>query len=334
MYYGPVMMDLEGKEITEKEKALIKNQTVGGILLFSRNYESKHALKDMIAKLRSLAQKPLLIAVDHEGGRIWRFEEGFSKLPAAAQFGKLYDEKGREFACELAQQAGWLMAAELLDCGIDLSFAPVLDLGRGISEVIADRAFHADPNIVAELAGAFIRGMNQVGMSATGKHFPGHGGCAPDSHFAEAIDTRSLETILAEDMLPFEKLGAALGAIMPAHVIYPAVDSVPAGFSHRWLQTILREKLQFKGAIISDCLSMKGASMAGDFVLRARMALDAGCDMVILAQQDRDKLQWFLEKLDKTNSAQASERLNALAGKFQTAALKAKRPTSLSNVNC
>lgn len=325
MYYGPVMMDLEGQTLTPKERDLLKNQSVGGILLFSRNYAGLDSLKELVEELRSTAKNSLLIAVDHEGGRVWRFKEDFTKLPAAGYFGKVYDRDPKE-ACPLAHNAGFVMAAELLDCGIDLSLTPILDLDKGISEVIGDRAFHQEPNAVAELASAFIRGMNTVGMAATGKHFPGHGGCAPDSHFAEAIDPRPLATLLAEDILPFARLSPNLAGIMPAHVIYPAVDSVPAGYSKRWLQDILREQLQFKGAIISDCLSMKAASMPGDFVLRARMALDAGCDMVILAQQDRDQLQWVLDKLDRTTSTVAVERLKGLAGKFQNEARKMARP--------
>lgn len=328
MHYGPVMIDLEGTEISSKEKELLQNPNVGGVLLFSRNYAGLTALKALVAELRALAKNPLLIAVDHEGGRVWRFKEGFTKLPPAADYGKLYARDPKS-ALNLAYNAGWVMAAELLDCGIDLSLAPVLDLDSGISEVIGDRAFHSDPNILAELAAAFIQGMNKVGMAATGKHFPGHGGCAPDSHFAEAIDTRPLETLLANDMVPFAKLNTVLAAVMPAHVIYSAVDSVPAGYSKRWLQEILRKQLQFNGAIISDCLSMQAASMAGDFVLRARMALDAGCDMVILAQQDRNQLLWVLDKLERTTSIPSNERLQALAGKFQNEQIKMTRPTAL-----
>lgn len=328
MHYGPVMIDLEGTDISSKEKELLQNQNVGGVLLFTRNYAGLTALKALVAELRALTKNPLLIAVDHEGGRVWRFKEGFTKLPPAADYGKLYSRDPKA-ALNLAYNAGWVMAAELLDCGIDLSLAPVLDLDSGISEVIGDRAFHSDPNTLTELAGAFIQGMNKVGMAATGKHFPGHGGCAPDSHFAEAIDPRPLETLLANDMIPFAKLNTALAAVMPAHVIYSAVDSVPAGYSLRWLQDILRKQLQFNGAIISDCLSMQAASMAGDFVLRARMALDAGCDMVILAQQDRDQLLWVLDKLERTTSAASNERLAALAGKFQNEQIKVTRPTAL-----
>jgi beta-N-acetylhexosaminidase len=328
MYYGPVMIDLEGKELNHKERELLKNQSVGGVLLFSRNYAGIDSLKALIAEIRAVAKNPLLIAVDHEGGRIWRFQEDFTKLPAAGYYGNVYERDAKE-ALNLTYNAGRVMAAELLDCGIDLSLAPILDLNRGISEVIGDRAFHREAAAVSILAESLIRGMNTVGMAATGKHFPGHGGCAPDSHFAPAIDNRPLETLLAEDIVPFAKLNKALAAIMPAHVTYPAVDSVPAGYSKRWLQEILREQLQFKGAIISDCLSMKAAAMPGDFVLRARMAIDAGCDMVILAQQDRDHLQWVLDKLERTNSAVSTQRLKALAGKFLDETRKTARPALL-----
>jgi beta-N-acetylhexosaminidase len=326
MHYGPLMIDLEGIELNEKERELLQHANVGGVILFTRNYKDVDTLKALVNDIRMTAKKPLLIAVDHEGGRVWRFKEGFSKLPAAKHYSELYAQNP-ENGLQAAQDAGWIMAAELLDCGIDLSLAPVLDLDRGISAVIGDRAFGADPQVVSRLAGAFIEGMKLVGMAATGKHFPGHGGCAPDSHVAEAIDSRSFDAILAEDLIPFIDLHDKLGALMPAHVIYPAVDSVPAGFSRIWLQDILRKRFQFEGAIISDCLSMKGAAIGGDFVVRARMALDAGCDMVILCQQTRDVVQWVLDNLNRTTSALSNERLSRLAGHFSNAARKAPRPT-------
>jgi len=325
MHYGPLMIDLEGTTLNPKERALLQHPAVGGVILFTRNYIDKASLKALVVEIRTVANKPILIAVDHEGGRVWRFHKDFTKLPAARRYGQEFKEDP-EAAKKFAQNAGWVMAAELLDCEIDLSLAPVLDLDKGVSAVIGDRAFERDPKIVSQLAKAFIDGMNSVGMQATGKHFPGHGSCAPDSHFSEAIDDRTLDEMLNEDLIPFKELSASLGAVMPSHVVYPKVDSVPAGYSKRWLQDILRKQLGFNGAIISDCLSMKGAAIGGDFVVRARMALDAGCEMVILCQQERSLMQWVLDNLDRETSAESHQRLSRLVGNFQNEKRKLKRP--------
>lgn len=325
MQYGPVMIDLEGKTLLPSEHALLAHPRVGGVIFFTRNYQDIAQLKALIIDVRAAAQKPLLLAVDHEGGKVWRFNEGFTKLPPAKHYGDLYQQDSGE-ALKSAHNAGWVMATELLDCGIDFSLAPVLDLEKGMSEVIGDRAFARDPQVVSELAKAFIQGMNAVGMSATGKHFPGHGGCIPDSHIAKPVDDRTLEALLTDDLIPFTNLSGILGAVMPAHITYPAVDTVPAGFSRRWLQDILRGQLAFKGAIISDCLSMKGAAIGGDFVVRAQMAIDAGCDMVILCQQTRDLVMWFLDNLGRDSTAESSQRLSNMAAQFQNEARKANKP--------
>lgn len=326
MHYGPLMIDIEGIELTAAERGLLQHPAVGGIILFGRNYKDIDSLKSLVTDLRMTAKRPLLIAVDHEGGRVWRFQKDFTKLPAARRYGDLYRTDEKE-GLELARNAGWVMAAELLDCGIDLSLAPVLDVDKGVSSVIGDRAFDTDPQVISRLAGAFIEGMNRVGMAATGKHFPGHGGCAPDSHFAEAVDSRTLEQLWVDDLIPFRELNDKLSAVMPSHVLYPAVDSVPAGYSKVWLQTVLREQVHFTGAIISDCLSMKAAAIGGDFVIRARMALDAGCDMVILCQQERKLMQWVLDNLDRKTSTLSNQRLSHLAANFQAEARKAPRPS-------
>jgi beta-N-acetylhexosaminidase len=325
MQYGPVMIDLEGKTLLPSEHALLAHPRVGGVIFFTRNYQDIAQLKALIIDVRAAAQKPLLLAVDHEGGKVWRFNEGFTKLPPAKHYGDLYQQDSGE-ALKSAHNAGWVMATELLDCGIDFSLAPVLDLEKGMSEVIGERAFARDPQVVSELAKAFIQGMNAVGMSATGKHFPGHGGCIPDSHIAKPVDDRTLEALLTDDLIPFTNLSGILGAVMPAHITYPAVDTVPAGFSRRWLQDILRGQLAFKGAIISDCLSMKGAAIGGDFVVRAQMAIDAGCDMVILCQQTRDLVMWFLDNLGRDSTAESSQRLSNMAAQFQNEARKANKP--------
>ena len=316
MHYGPVMIDLSSTMLTADEEVLLTHPRIGGVILFARNYENSLQLKNLIATIRNIAKRPLLIAVDHEGGRVWQFETGFTKLPPAHEYGVLY-HKDLPKALQLVRDAGIIMAGELLECGVDLSFAPVMDLDKGISEVIGDRAFHRNPLVVTELAQAFIEGMNTIGMRATGKHFPGHGGCALDSHIAQPVDSRSLEELLADDLIPFMRLAPFLGAIMPAHIVYPKIDNVPAGFSRRWLQEILREQLAFNGAIISDCLSMQGAAIGGDFVIRARLALEAGCDMVILCHQRSEALTWVLDNLDRDGTKEASRRLALLAGNVE-----------------
>ncbi len=330
MHYGPMMIDLAGTALSAVERDLLQHPRVGGVIFFARNYTDIPALKKLIQDIRSIATKPLLLAVDHEGGRVWRFKEGFTLLPAAKKYGIGY-KQDPTIALKNAHDAGWIMATELLDCGIDFSLAPVLDVDTGLSAVIGDRAFHSDPLVTTALAKSFILGMNTVGMQATGKHFPGHGGCVLDSHIAKPIDERTLEELFAADLMPFQNLYAQLGAIMPALVTYPAIDSVPACFSKRWLYDILRVQLKFSGAIMSDCLSMKGASVAGDFIQRAQMALDAGCDMVILCQQTREQVAWVLDNLDRNANIESSERLALMAGKFQMAAnLKAKKPTLMA----
>ena len=313
MHYGPWMIDLEGQELTPKEGALLKHPGVGGIILYARNYSTYSTLKSLITQIRSEAKRPLLIAVDHEGGKVWQFFEGFNPTQTAAHFGQLY-AMDSSYAVMEAEKAGFLMASELIAVGIDISFAPVLDLNKGISALIGERSFHQDPNIVVELAGAFIKGMNAAGMKATGKHFPGHGNVTSDTHLESAIDARKYELFFVEDMIPFIKLSQKLGAVMPAHIVFPEVDTVPVGYSKRWLQNILRRDLKFTGAIISDCLSMKGAAIEGNFVLRARLALEAGCDMVMLCNQDRDLIQWVLDKLDRLPSKESQARLQAMAG--------------------
>jgi beta-N-acetylhexosaminidase len=274
-----VMIDLTGHELTAEERELLAHPAVGGVILFSRNFHDIEQLVELVRQTRAAARNPLIIAVDHEGGRVQRFKDGFSKIPAMADI--LVKASNDEQALHWAQEMGWLMATEVLAMDIDISFAPVLDI-NGISEVIGNRAFATEAKQIIPVARAFIRGMHQAGMKATGKHFPGHGSVRADSHIEIPIDERSWNEILETDLPPFIELASSLDAMMPAHVIYPAVDDKPAGFSHYWLQDILRAQLQFKGIIFSDDLGMAGATVAGSMTDRAYAALDAGCDMVLV----------------------------------------------------
>ena len=282
MSLGPVMIDLEGCTLSAEERELLMHPLVGGVILFTRNYQSLAQLTELIEAIHALRSPRLLIAVDHEGGRVQRFREGFTRLPAARRFGEIYDQDKRR-ARQLAEQAGWVMAAELRAVGVNFSFAPVLDLDRGISAVIGDRAFHTSPHAVADLALAYVHGMQRAGMAATGKHFPGHGAVEADSHLAIPEDPRHLADIISEDVHPFERLiENGLAGIMPAHVIYPQVAPQPAGFSPYWLQQVLRKQLHFQGVIFSDDLNMEGASVAGGPLQRAEAALEAGCDVILI----------------------------------------------------
>ena len=262
-----LMIDIVGSELSSLDRERLNHPLVGGVILFTRNFSSPNQLKRLCAELHALRTPRLLLAVDHEGGRVQRFRSGFTRLPAMRRCGELW-EKDRAAALAAARAIGFVLAAELRAQGIDLSFTPVLDLDYGSSEVIGDRAFHRDPLIVAELADALIEGLRQAGMAACGKHFPGHGYVTADSHVAIPVDQRS-RAGLADDMQPYRSL--RLDAVMPAHVIYPQIDGRPAGFSPVWLK-ILREEFNFDGVIFSDDLSMQGASVAGGIVERAQAA--------------------------------------------------------------
>ncbi len=280
--HGPVMLDVAGTELTDDERRRLAHPLVGGVILFSRNYESPEQLARLTGEIHAVRQPPLLIGVDHEGGRVQRFREGFTVLPAMRELGAAWDADPKA-ARKLAESVGYVLAAELRARGVDLSFTPVLDVDHGNSSVIGDRAFHSDPAAIGELGTGLMRGLRHGGMSAVGKHFPGHGHVKADSHHEMPIDDRPLEALEQADLKPFRRLiENGLGGIMPAHVVYPAVDNKPAGFSAIWLKQILRRRLGFNGMIFSDDLSMEGASTAGGVVDRALSAVRAGCDMVLV----------------------------------------------------
>ncbi|QOL27119.1 beta-N-acetylhexosaminidase [Thalassotalea sp. LPB0316] len=279
---GPLMIDVQGTQLSGEDKELLKHPLVGGIILFSRNYESPQQVSQLTQAIRQAAGQPLLIAVDHEGGRVQRFRDQFTAIPAMYD---LWRSSGESLATsqQYAYACGYVMAIEVIAVGIDISFAPVLDINN-ISEVIGNRAFHHEPTAVADIAKYFIKGMHDAGMKATGKHFPGHGSVKEDSHVALPIDKRERSTIFQHDMLPFKQLIADgnLDAIMPAHVIYPDVDKDAVGFSRYWLHEVLRKSLGFNGVVFSDDLTMAGAHYIGGYVERAEAAQQAGCDMLLV----------------------------------------------------
>jgi len=310
MGLGPVMLDVLGKQLTAEDETRLRHPLVGGVILFSRNYESPGQLTELTAAIHALRTPPLLIAVDHEGGRVQRFREGFTKIPAMRELGRIWDAHPQR-ARHLAQQAGYVLAAELRACGVDFSFTPVLDVDFGQSSVIGDRAFHSDPQAIAELAHSLLIGLRQGGMHTVGKHFPGHGYVQADSHLEIPVDERDFIDIEMCDLIPFRQMvGYGMTAVMPAHVIYPRVDSRPAGFSPVWLKQILRGHLGFEGCIFSDDLSMKGATAAGNIVQRAEAALNAGCDMVLVCNKPEfadellQGLRWEMPATSKARLAQ------------------------------
>lgn len=313
MSLGPVMLDVVGTELTADDIRRLQHPLVGGVILFARNFENCEQLKALTASIHAVRQPPLLIAVDHEGGRVQRFREGFTKIPPMREFGKIWD-KDRKKAMALAVEAGWILAAELRAHGVDFSFTPILDMDYGDSLVIGDRAFHVETRAINELAFSLMQGLKKGGMAAVGKHFPGHGFVVADSHVSIPIDEREFDQIAQNDMQPFRQMiDEGLPAIMPAHVIYPKVDDKPAGFSAKWLQKVLRERLGFNGVIFSDDLSMEGASVGGDVTTRSLAALHAGCDMVLLCNRP-DLADELLDNLVWKMPAQSIVRLTRMHG--------------------
>ncbi|MBD9512279.1 MULTISPECIES: beta-N-acetylhexosaminidase [unclassified Pseudomonas] len=304
---GSLMLDIGGTWLTAEDRQILRHPEVGGLIIFARNIESPRQVRELMAAIRAV-RPDLLLAVDQEGGRVQRLRQGFLRLPAMRA---IADNANAE---RLAEQCGWLMATEVLAVGLDLSFAPVLDLDHQRSAVVGSRAFEGDPQLAVALAGAFIRGMRAAGMASTGKHFPGHGWAEVDSHVGIPEDERTLEQIRAVDLVPFQRLSGELDALMPAHVIYPQVDPNPAGFSRRWLQDILRGELGFDGVIFSDDLSMAGAHVVGDAANRIEAALSAGCDMGLVCN-DRASAELALSALQrlKVSAPQRLQRMRAKA---------------------
>jgi len=323
--HAPLILDIAGTELSDVDRRRLRNPLTGGLILFSRNWQDREQLTRLCADIKSVRQD-LLICVDHEGGRVQRFRQGgFTHLPPMRALGELWmrDALG---ATNAATAAGYVLAAELRACGVDFSFTPVLDLDWGESGVIGDRAFHRDARVVSLLAKSLMHGLLQAGMANCGKHFPGHGFVKADSHTEIPVDKRALRAILSEDAAPYGWLSTTLSSVMPAHVIYPKVDKLPAGFSPRWLQAILRESLGFQGAIFSDDLSMEGARRIDgrevSYSEAAVAALNAGCDMVLLCNQSVGEGRAVDELLDGLAEAQ-------LKGGWQADAVSEQRRLAL-----
>lgn len=316
MSLGPIMLDIEGTQLTADDRKKLRHPLVGGVILFTRNYSSFMQLTALTTEIHALRTPPLLIAVDHEGGRVQRFREEFTRLAPMRELGRIWDVHPGQ-ARHLAQQMGYVLASELRAAGVDFSFTPVLDMDYGQSGVIGDRAFHGSPQAIIDLAHSLISGLKSGGMAAVGKHFPGHGHIQADSHFEMPVDERPYAEIEMNDLIPFRKIiDFGLTGIMPAHVIYPRVDTHPAGFSEVWLKRILRGELGFEGCIFSDDLNMEGAAIAGGMLRRAENALNAGCDMVLVCNNPTgaDKLlaelQWGIPAISVIRLARMRGRSN------------------------
>jgi beta-N-acetylhexosaminidase len=305
MSLGPLMVDVAGTELTAEDERVLAHPLVGSVILFGRNYRNPQQIAELTAAIRALRTPHLLIGVDHEGGRVQRFREGFTRLPAPRLLGRHFDEDRRD-ALGLAQSVGWLLASELRAVGVDFSFAPCIDLDYGVSEVIGDRAFHRDPDTVAALAVATMTGMREAGMAAIAKHFPGHGAVVPDSHVAMPVDRREFVDLEA-DIRPYRPLiDNNLPAVMAAHVVFPAVDALPASLSKRWIAGVLRGEMGFHGCVFSDDLSMAGAAAFGDAVARTELAFAAGCDVLPICN-DRHSVELVLERFAASAGSAASQ---------------------------
>jgi beta-N-acetylhexosaminidase len=314
MTLGPLMVDVAGTELTAGDLEVLGHPLVGGVILFTRNYRDPAQLTALVSAIHAARQPPLIVAVDQEGGRVQRFRSGFSVLPPARRIGHEYDLDARA-GLDLARNMGWLMAAELRACGVDLSFAPCVDLDYGVSEVIGDRSFHSKAAAVSQLAMSYMHGMREAGMAATAKHFPGHGAVRADSHTAAPVDRRELMD-MDDDLTPYRRLIAnGLPAVMIAHVLFPSVDrDSVASVSSRWIRDVLRGDLGFQGVVFSDDMSMAGAAVAGDIVMRSKRALAAGCDMVLICNS-RPSVMTVLERLDVDPEPASHLRLVRMRGR-------------------
>jgi beta-N-acetylhexosaminidase len=319
MSLGPLMVDIAGTELSADDVRVLKCPLVGSVILFARNYVNPRQVADLTASIRAVRTPHLLIAVDQEGGRVQRFRDGFTRLPAVRLLGRVYDEDRRD-GLALAQSVGWLMAGELRAVGVDFSFAPCVDLDYGVSEIIGDRAFHSDPDAVAALAVATLSGMREAGMAAVAKHFPGHGAVVADSHVALPVDRRDYAD-LEPDIRPYRPLiDNNLAAIMAAHVVFPAVDALPASLSRRWITDILRGELKFHGCVFADDLTMAGAAAFGDVLARAKLAFAAGCDVLPICN-DRHSVELVLDRFGTdVGSAAAQARLVRMRARGEAAA--------------
>ncbi len=332
-----LVIGIGGLELSPEERDWLQHPAVTGVILFTRNFASMNQAAELCAQIRATAPRPQLLCVDQEGGRVQRFRDGYHPLPSLDGFGRLFDAD-RNAALDLAREHAWLMASEIRATGLDLSFAPVVDLGRG-NRAIGNRAFHAQPGIVAEFTRAYVAGMHEAGMAATLKHFPGHGSVLEDTHFDDAVDPRPLEALMAEDLLPFVAgIDAGADAVMMAHVKYPAVAAEPAGYSPRWIRDILRRQMGFEGVVFSDDIGMAAAESAGGIQARIDAHLDAGCDAVLVcapalvpdslaAVAQRQATQPFA-----TLMGRASSGWNGLATNARYDAAKARLPGPESGV--
>ena len=305
MSLGPLMVDIAGTSLSAEDVRVLQHPQVGSVILFSRNYRDPVQVAALTAAIRTVRSPHLLVSVDHEGGRVQRFRDGFTRLPAARLLGRRFDEERRD-GLKLAQSVGWLLAGELRAVGIDFSFAPCIDLDYGVSEIIGDRAFHSDPDTVAALGVATMLGMREAGMAAVAKHFPGHGAVLADSHVALPVDRREFVDLEA-DIRPYRPLiDNNLAGIMAAHVVFPAVDVLPASLSRRWISGVLRNEMGFHGCVFADDLTMAGAAAFGDVVARTHLALAAGCDVLPICN-DRHSVELVLKELGTNAGSAASQ---------------------------